>query len=223
MIDWERVRAALLSGKPILIYDFRGREEEVDMVFYAGSIDYRSIYTLRREAGGLICHAISGEAADRLGLPYLSDLMASVPGISQLSMRRLRYGDTPPYSLYINHISVRTGISDRDRATTIKKFHEVVDLALSGRVDEARKIFYSEFVSPGHVPILVSRGLNRRRGHTELSIAVASKLGLVPSMVIAEMLDEGDSMSLEKAEEYAARMGYIILRGEEILREAGPL
>ncbi len=223
MIDWKRVKADLLLGRPILIYDFKGREEEVDMVFYAGSIDYRSIYMLRREAGGLICHAISGDAADRLGLPYLSDLISAIPGVSQLSQRRMRYGDTPPYSLYINHISVRTGISDRDRAITIKRFHEVVSLALSGRVDDARKIFYSEFISPGHVPILISRGLSRRRGHTELSIAVASKLDLVPSMVIAEMLDEGDSMSLEKAEEYASRMGYMLLKGEEILREVESL
>lgn len=221
MVEWERVRADLLSGKPVLIYDFAGREEEVDMVFYAGSIDYRSIYTLRREAGGLICHAISGEAAGMLGLPYLSDIISSIPEFSQLSQRRLRYGDAPPYSLYINHISVRTGISDRDRATTIKRFHEVVSIALAGRAGEARKIFYSEFVSPGHVPILISRGLSRRRGHTELSIAIASKLGLVPSMVIAEMLDEGDSMSLEKAERYAAEKGYILLKGEEILRELG--
>ncbi|MEM4970786.1 MAG: 3,4-dihydroxy-2-butanone-4-phosphate synthase [Sulfolobales archaeon] len=222
-MDWERVRADLLMGRPILIYDFKGREEEVDMVFYAGSIDYRSIYMLRKEAGGLICHAISRDAADFLGLPYLSDLISTFPNVSQLTQKRLRYGDTPPYSLYINHISVRTGISDRDRATTIKRFHEVVGLALSGRIDDARKIFYSEFISPGHVPILISRGLDKRRGHTELSIAVASKLGLVPSMVIAEMLDEGDSMSLEKAEEYASRMGYILLKGEEILREMGSL
>jgi 3,4-dihydroxy-2-butanone 4-phosphate synthase len=42
-------------------------------------------------------------------------------------------------------------------------------------------------------------------------------------MVIAEMLDEGDSMSLDKAEEYALRMGYMLLKGEEILREVGSL
>jgi len=223
MVEWERVKAELLSGRPVLIYDFAGREEEVDMVFYAGSIDYRSIYILRREAGGLICHAISGEAAALLGLPYLSDLLSSVPDFSQLSKKRLRYGDAPPYSLYINHVSVRTGISDRDRATTIRRFHEVVGLALAGRVGEARKIFYSEFISPGHVPILISRGLDRRRGHTELSIAIAAKLGLEPSMVIAEMLDEGDSMSIERAERYALEKGYILLKGEEILREVGPL
>jgi 3,4-dihydroxy 2-butanone 4-phosphate synthase len=221
MIEWERIKADLLIGKPILIYDFAGREEEVDMVFYAGSISYRSIYMLRRDAGGLICHAISDNVAQMLGLPYLSDVLSTLPNIAQLSSRRLRYGDAPPYSIYINHISVRTGISDRDRALTIRRFHDVVELAISGRLDDARKIFYSEFIAPGHVPILVSRGLKNRRGHTELSIAVALKLGLSPSMVIAEMLDEGDSMSIEKAERYASNKGIYILRGEEILRESG--
>lgn len=223
MVDWDRVRGDLLAGKPILLYDFAGREEEIDMVFYAGSIDYRSIYTLRREAGGFICHAISEAVARELGLPYLSDLLSSIPRLSDLASRRLRYGDAPPYSIYINHLSVRTGISDRDRALTIRRFHDVVDLIMSGASKEARRIFYSEFIAPGHVPVLVSRGIRNRKGHTELSIAVAERLRLAPSMVIAEMLDEGDSMGLEKAERYAAERGLVLIRGDEVLREVSSL
>ncbi|MEM2204191.1 MAG: 3,4-dihydroxy-2-butanone-4-phosphate synthase [Sulfolobales archaeon] len=223
MVDWERVRRDLLAGRPILLYDFAGREEEVDMVFYAGSINYRSIYTLRREAGGLICHAISEAVAKELGLPYLSDLLSSISQLSGLTSRRLRYGDAPPYSIYINHFSVRTGISDKDRALTIRRFHDVVELVISGAPEEARRIFYSEFVAPGHVPVLVSRGIGRRRGHTELSIAIVEKLGLAPSVIIAEMLDEGDSMSLEKAEKYAAEKGLILIKGDEILKEVGSI
>ncbi len=219
MIDWERVRRDLLSGRPILIYDFAGREEEVDMVLYAGSIDYRGIYMLRREAGGLICHAVSEAVARELGLPYLSDLLSLSPQLSSLASRRLRYGDAPPYSIYINHLSVRTGISDRDRALTIRRFHDVVELIVSGASQEAKSIFYSEFTSPGHVPILVSRGIENRRGHTELSIAVAEKLKLAPSMVIAEMLEEGDSMTLENAERYAAERNLLLIKGDEILRK----
>lgn len=223
MIDWNRVKADLLAGRPILLYDFAGREEEVDMVFYAGSIDYRSVYMLRREAGGLICHAVSEAVAKELGLPYLSDLLSSSPHLSSLASKRLRYGDAPPYSIYINHLSVRTGISDRDRALTIRRFHDVVDLIISGASAEARRIFYSEFVAPGHVPVLISRGIKNRRGHTELSIAIAEKLGIAPSMVIAEMLDEGDSMRLEKAERYAAERDLILIKGDEILREVGSI
>lgn len=219
MIDWGRVRAELLAGRPVLIYDFDGREEEVDMVFYAGSVDYRSIAALRREAGGLICHAVGLEAASSLGLPFLSEILSKDPRVSGLSLKRPRYGDLPPYSLYINHVDVRTGISDRDRALTIRRFHEVVEMALRGDPEKARRIFHSEFMAPGHVPVLISRGLGARRGHTELSTAAAERAGLVPSMVIAEMLGEGDSLSLSEAEAFARGRGLLLLRGEEILGE----
>ncbi len=35
---------ALRKGKPVLIFDSTSREQEVDMVFHAGSIDYEKIY-----------------------------------------------------------------------------------------------------------------------------------------------------------------------------------
>jgi 3,4-dihydroxy 2-butanone 4-phosphate synthase len=45
MISKEEIRKNLKDGLPILIYDFDGREEETDMMFYAGVIDWKkSIY-----------------------------------------------------------------------------------------------------------------------------------------------------------------------------------
>lgn len=223
MIDWKKVREDLIRGRPVLIYDLEGREEETDMVFFAGSIDHKSIYELRREAGGLICYVTSDHVARELGLEFLSDILMKHPLYRELANKRLRYGDMPPYTLYVNHVKVRTGISDRDRALTIRELDKIVDLIENGRSDLAREIFYRDFVSPGHVPILIGRSASIRRGHTELSLIVARRAGLRPSMVIAEMLDEGDSMSKDNAIKYASSRGIIFLEGRDLLREEGVL
>ncbi|MEZ0290054.1 MAG: 3,4-dihydroxy-2-butanone-4-phosphate synthase [Sulfolobales archaeon] len=220
-MDWSRVREDLLSGRPVLLYDLEGREEETDMVLYAGSIDHRSIYMLRREAGGLICYVTSEQVARELGLVFLSDLLTQHPLYRDLASKRLRYGDQPPYTLYVNHIKVRTGISDRDRALTIRELDKIVGLIERGDAKLAREIFYREFVAPGHVPILIGRDISLRRGHTELSLLIAKRTGLRPSMVIAEMLVEGDSMSKDEAIKYAGERGFIFIEGIDLLREEG--
>ena len=210
---------ALRKGKPVLIFDSARREQEVDMVFYAGLIDYEKIYTLRVDAGGLICYATSHIVASHLKLRFMADILESFNEYKMLASRVLGYGDKPAFSLWVNHVNVRTGISDHDRALTISKLHEVVSLVWNGRVDEGYAKFYEEFISPGHVPILISRGLRKRRGHTELSIALAILAGLEPSIVLAEMLDKGVSLSLAKAKRYAEEHGLIIVSGEEIVNE----
>jgi 3,4-dihydroxy 2-butanone 4-phosphate synthase len=78
-------------------------------------------------------------------------------------------------------------------------------------------LFREKFYSPGHVPILISRGLKERKGHTELVTSLAEFLGLKGSMVIAEMLDSGKSLSKDKAMDYANLNGYIFVEGKEIL------
>ncbi len=50
------IKRGLLDGNPLIVYDFDGREEEADMVFYAGAVSWESINLLRKDAGGLICY-----------------------------------------------------------------------------------------------------------------------------------------------------------------------
>ena len=208
---------ALMKGEPVLIFDAKGREEEVDMVFYAGMIDYGKVYKLRVEAGGLICYATSYDLAKKIGLEFMTEILGSHDKYRELSVKRLGYGDPPAFSLWVNHINVRTGINDNDRALTIRKLHEVFTNIWENRIDIAREIFYREFMAPGHVPILLSRGLENRRGHTELSTTLALIAGLVPSVVLAEMLDKGESLSLEKALIYAERNDMVIINGKSII------
>ncbi len=208
---------ALRKGEPVLIFDAKGREEEVDMVFYAGAIDYEKVYKLRVEAGGLICYATLYDLAKKIGLEFMTEILGNYDRYKELSIKRLGYGDPPAFSLWVNHIDVRTGINDNDRALTIRKLHEVFTNIWKNRIDKAKEMFYREFMAPGHVPILLSRGLENRRGHTELSTALALIAGLVPSIVLAEMLDKGESLSLGKALLYAERNDIVIIDGKSII------
>ncbi|MEM0173991.1 MAG: 3,4-dihydroxy-2-butanone-4-phosphate synthase, partial [Sulfolobaceae archaeon] len=140
-------------------------------------------------------------------------------GYSEL-VKRTPYGDEPAFSIWVNHISTKTGISDYDRAKTIRELHNVITL-IKVNQEEAKKKFYQEFYSPGHVPILISRGINKRKGHTELVSTLAELLGLERSMVIAEMLDVGKSLSKEDALKFARSEGLLFIEGKEILKEVG--
>ncbi|AWR97179.1 3,4-dihydroxy-2-butanone 4-phosphate synthase [Acidianus sulfidivorans JP7] len=216
MISKEEIRKNLESGLPILIYDFDGREEEIDMMFYAGKIDWKKIYTLRKEAGGLICYATGNEEAKKLGLMFQTEMLSNSEYKPLVKLPQ--YKDEPAFSLWVNHIETRTGISDEDRALTITKLHDVISM-LKNNEKEARDTFYRDFYAPGHVPILIARGLGKRRGHTELSTSIASYVGLEKSVVIAEMLDEKRSLRKEKALQYSKNMGFLFIEGKEILKE----
>ena len=220
MIDWVSVRNALISGKPVLVFDSSSREAETDMVFYAGSIDYKKIHMLRKEAGGLICYVSGRIFREALGLEYLNEVFRNHPSYKHLVSKRPRYGDPPAFNIWVNHVNTRTGINDFDKATTIQRLHYVAELVYKGFIEDARDTFYREFYAPGHVPILTSRGLGSRKGHTELVTALGLLTGLTPSFVIAEMLSEGTSLDRNSALKYARRNNYIYIDGFDIIVEA---
>ena len=208
----------LSEGKPVFIHDESSREDEVDMVFYAPKVSWRSISMLRSIAGGLICYVMPREVGIRIGLRYMDEILSSA-GYGNLSSKRLSYGDPPNFSLWVNHYTVKTGIRDEDRAKTVRELDKVVELVLKGKVDEAKRKFYGEFIAPGHVPILLGRSLKERKGHTELSMTLAILGGLRPSLVIAEVLDEGGAMSVSKVREIAYKLNSIVIEGNTIISE----
>ncbi|MUN28287.1 3,4-dihydroxy-2-butanone-4-phosphate synthase [Sulfuracidifex metallicus] len=214
-MDKEYLAKRLLSGLPIMVYDFDGREEEIDMVFYGGSVSWKSIYTLRKDAGGLICYVTGKEEGQKLGLNLITDELRNYQKYSRL-VKRPVYGDEPAFAMWVNHMSTRTGISDEDRAKTILELHKTIEM-LQIDEKEAKEKFFNEFMAPGHVPVLLSRGLNKRRGHTELTSSLMEFLGLKKSVVIAEMLDERYSMKRQKAEIYAKNNDIPLITGKDIL------
>ncbi len=195
--------------KYFLVYDFPDRENEVDLVIPAELITPADIRLLRKEAGGLICLAVAKEVAHKLSLPFLSDILKDC-GFAELVEKKIPYGERSSFSLSINHVDTFTGITDYDRALTIKKFVEIV------KSKNAKERFYKEFRSPGHVFLLIER--ENRKGHTELSIKLMKKFGYFPCAVICEMLaDDFRALNKEKALEYARRRGYLFFEGKDLI------
>ncbi len=212
----EEAVEALRRGTPVLIYDGDEREAEVDMVFHASRVGPDQVYMLRTRAGGLICYATTWEVARGLGLLWGDELISLHEPLRPLTLKRLSYGDRPAFTIWVNYIGVRTGISDRDRSLTIRKLDEVAFTYMRDP-GEARKMFLDNFQAPGHVPVLAARSLGERRGHTELSIALARLAGLHPSVAFAEMLDYGDSLPVSKARIISQREGWPLVRGNDIV------
>lgn len=210
-MSFTRALASLRKGHPLVLYDSEGREGEADLVYPAARITPAAIARMRQDAGGLICLAIGPELAARLGLPFYSDLVkTSGMGIARLACKKTAYGDVPAFSIPINHRAVFTGITDTDRALTITKFGEMA----ARKNPEAE--FFSSFYAPGHVFLLIGRGLEQRKGHTELSLKLAERAGLPEIMVLCEMLGKGKALSKAKARAYARKKGLIFLEGSEI-------
>jgi 3,4-dihydroxy 2-butanone 4-phosphate synthase/GTP cyclohydrolase II len=96
---------------------------------------------------------------------------------------------------------VTTGISARDRATTIR----------AAIADDARP---EHIVSPGHVFPLRARkgGVLVRTGQTEGSVDLARMAGLKPAGVICEIMrEDGEMARLPELEQFAAKHGLLLL------------
>jgi len=217
---------ALQDGQPILLYDFDDRETETDIVIGAEFTTPKEVYRLRRDAGGLICTAIDPIACERLGIPYMADVLRyagnSGNGFRAIESIYERAGDIPydsrsSFSLWVNHRKTFTGITDNDRSLTITRLAEATRKAMNGGLVN----FGSEFRSPGHVPLLRAAPnlLKDRRGQTELSIVLARAANITPAMVMCEMLDgeTGRALSKKDAIAYGRRNGLVFLEGKEVL------
>lgn len=197
---------AFRRGQPVLVHDFDDREGETDVIYPATAVTPGDVATLRNEAGGLICVAVSHEVAEAFRLPFLSE------AIEHPSTRtdHLGYDERSSFSLSVNHRDTRTGITDRDRAKTITNL---------GKAAEAYDSFdFAEtFRSPGHVHLLKAADglLSKRQGHTELGLALANAAGREPAVVVCEMLNDetGHASTPIAAKNYAQANGLVYIDG----------
>jgi 3,4-dihydroxy 2-butanone 4-phosphate synthase len=217
---------ALQDGQPILLYDFDDRETETDIVIPAENTTPREVFRLRRDAGGLICTAIDPDVCEKLGIPYIVDVLRyagnSGNGFKAIESIYERVGDIPydaksSFSLWVNHRKTFTGITDNDRSLTITKLAEITRKVMSGE----HVNFGAEFRSPGHMPLLRAAPnlLKDRRGQTELSIVLARAAGIIPAMVMCEMLDgeTGKALTKEDAKRYAKKHDLVFIDGKEVM------
>ncbi len=214
----------LRQGRFVLIHDFSDRENETDMVIAAQHVTPEHIKIMRKDAGGLICVAIRYDIANKLGLPYMLDILdfasKNYPNLSDLIKSQASYGKSA-FSISVNHKDTFTGITDTDRTLTIREIAKLCDLALKN-FDDVHYRFASIFRAPGHVQLLIaSDGLiSKRVGHTELSVYLAQLAGLIPVTVICEMLDDETHRSLPSisAKNYAEMHNIPFVEGYEIVK-----
>jgi len=219
---------AFSTGKPVMIFDSAFRERETDLLWPAEFATPEIIRRLRKDCGGLLFLAIGNEVGGLFGLPWLQDihthqkLVEENPVLGSLITNDLQYDDKSAFTLSMNHRETYTGITDRDRSMTTRRFGELAREMLRGGCssEEAIIALGSEFRTPGHIPICRESpgGLKTRQGHTELAVAIARLAGLSPCTIGAEMLDpEGDgALSVEDAREYANFNGIPMITGDEI-------
>jgi 3,4-dihydroxy 2-butanone 4-phosphate synthase len=216
---------ALKEGKVILLYDYDNREAETDLVVAAEFTTPRTVFQLRKDAGGLMCVALDPGVCVKLGIPYIVDVLKyagkSGNGFSSIESIYEKVGDIPydaksSFSLWVNHRKTYTGITDIDRALTINKLAEISKSSMNGN----RINFGAEFRSPGHVPVLRAAPnlLKDRKGQTELSIVLARAANITPAMVMCEMLDgeTGKALSKTDAIKYAKDHGLVFVEGKDV-------
>jgi len=183
-----------------------------------------SIKTMRKDGGGLIFLMTSKQIADKLKLPFLSDMYSCIedkyPILKELTPNDIPYDSKSSFSLYINHRKTFTGITDIDRSLTMTRFADLSKKIKNTKDGIATKLFGKEFRSPGHVPICVAaeKLLDERKGHTELVVSTLLMAGLTPAGSGCEIMgDNGKALSKEKARQYANENNLTFIEGKEII------
>jgi 3,4-dihydroxy 2-butanone 4-phosphate synthase/GTP cyclohydrolase II len=145
-------------------------------------------------ARGLICLAMDDAMIDKLELaPMVRDNQASLGTAFTVSIEA-RHG-------------VSTGISAKDRATTIR----------AAIADDTGP---HKIVSPGHIFPLRARkgGVLVRTGQTEGSVDLARLAGLKPAGVICEIMrEDGEMARRPELEEFAAKHGLLLLSVADLI------
>lgn len=210
---------SLRRGEFVLLHDSGGRENEIDMVVAAQFVTPEHVSRMRQNAGGLICLAIKDSFAHTLNLQYMHRILSRSDDVDaeskQMIMGVAPYGDHPTFSISINHKKTFTGITDLDRALTIREMANLYDS------QDQKKEFVSSFKTPGHIPLLLASDglLESRRGHTEMSVYLADLAKLVPVTAICEMMDSQtySALTVEKAQKYAQENAIPFVDGKELL------
>ena len=179
------------NGKMLIVADDEDRENEGDIICSGQMVTPDVINFMAREAGGLICLAISNEIAQKLDLPQMVEQNSE-------SMKTA-------FTISIDadeKFGVTTGISAYDRAKTIE-----VALAPDAVPSDLRR--------PGHIFPCVARkgGVLERTGHTETAVDLAKICGHTPAGVMCEiMTDNGQMARRDDLKKFAKHLSiYIFL------------
>ena len=219
----EKALEDIRNGKIVLVYDFDDRERETDMAVASEFITHEHIRTMRHDAGGLLCTTTPYAVAKAIGLPFMSDVYyddcEKYPLLKAMAPNDIPYDNTKSsFGITINHRHTFTGITDNDRALTIREYAKVI--FQDAPVEKIREDLGRDFRAPGHVHLLntAEHPLENRKGHTELVNALMVMAGVKPSGSICEMMgDYGNSQPKEVTSKYAKDHGLTFVTGYEII------
>jgi 3,4-dihydroxy 2-butanone 4-phosphate synthase / GTP cyclohydrolase II len=177
----EELVEELRAGRPVILVDDENRENEGDFIIAAEKVTTENLAFVIRYTGGVVCLALTDQQADRLDLP---------PMVAHNTARR-----STAFTVTIEaREGVTTGISAKDRATTIQ----------AAIRDGARA---EDLARPGHVFPLRARqgGVLRRAGHTEAAVDLCVLAGMKPAAALSELMhDDGSMMRLPAIRAFAA-------------------
>ncbi|PTA67074.1 GTP cyclohydrolase II [Deinococcus arcticus] len=162
--------AELRAGRPVILVDDEGRENEGDLLMPAATATPEWINFMAREGRGLICVTLPPDRARALELTPMVGSSTDPNGTA--------------FTVSVDHVSNSTGISAYDRAATV-----------AALLDEGAQP--ADFRRPGHIFPLVARpgGVLRRAGHTEAGCDLARLAGFPPLGVICEIMGDDGEMS----------------------------
>lgn len=189
----EKAIEELKKGKPIIVIDDEGRENEGDFVSLAEFATPDMINFMATEGRGLICVPIEQQLADHLELPPMTSTNTDSHGTA--------------FTVSIDHAACLTGISAFERSETILKMLH----------PESRP---SDFRRPGHIFPLVAKsgGVVERPGHTEAAVDLARLAGVAPAGVICEIMNQDGTMArVNELMEIAKRHDLVILTIDELI------
>lgn len=184
---------ALAEGRVIIVVDDEERENEGDFVAAAEKVTPEMIEFMITHGRGQVCMPIMPEVAARLDLHPMVEKNTSPQSTG--------------YTVPVDHVSCRTGITAAERARTIRAI-----------LDPDAKP--TDFVRPGHLFPLIAKegGVLRRAGHTEAAVDLARLAGLTQAGVLCEVLDGVGRASRERLHEIASRFQLPIISIELLIR-----
>lgn len=187
LADVSEAVAALRSGQMVIVVDDADRENEGDFVLAAEFASAEAVNFMATFGRGLICVPMLTEALDTLDIP---PAVANNTDPKQTAFR-----------VSVDHARTATGISAKDRATTIRALAD----------PHSRP---TDFTRPGHVfPLGYTRGgVLSRPGHTEAAVDLAVLSGLAPAGVICEICSaDGEMARLPELLDVGRRHGLPVL------------
>ncbi|EKO3902982.1 3,4-dihydroxy-2-butanone-4-phosphate synthase [Vibrio fluvialis] len=167
----ENALQALREGHGVLLLDDEDRENEGDIIYSAETLTAEQMALMIRECSGIVCLCLTDEQANKLELPPMVQVNDSKNQTAFTVTIEARHG-------------VTTGVSAKDRVTTIK-----TAINPNAKPDDLAR--------PGHVFPLRARkgGVLARRGHTEGTVDLMQMAGLMPSGVLCEVTNPDGTMA----------------------------